>query len=224
MPYVVTEPKSVRGVYTTWEECQAATGDAAGSRQMRVETQEEGEAILAGGVILDTGWYAFTDGNALGGVGVVLVRMADGEDEPEVVNEIAASVKEVLGEAAIPGLESDLEVDESLDRLANILAEMAGLYAAINASPDGSRVTIVHDYMGVGAFMRKEWRARNSIVDAVGSVSRSLAERKGLQLRFQHQASHRSSHARRHDFARFNGRADELAAEGAAERLIDRRP
>jgi len=68
---------------------------------------------------------------------VVLVRVAEDESEPQVVREIATSVGQVFHGAALPWLESDKAIGEALDRLANILAEMAGLYAALQRAARG---------------------------------------------------------------------------------------
>lgn len=216
MPYVVTEPESIRDVYDTWAECQAAVSGVSGVRYQKVKSRAEAETMLAGtGVVLTPGLYAFTDGNDLGGVGVVVVRGTDNENrEPQVMQEIATSVGQVFRGAAIPGLESDQAIDEALGRLANILAEMAGLYAALSELPEGVEVTIVHDYAGVGAFMQDQWRAKDPVVSAVVIASRALAEVKKLRLRFVHQRGHMSTWAGRHDLARFNARADVLAAQG----------
>ncbi len=113
------------------------------------------EALL----ILPPGVYVFTDGNGLGGVGVVIVWVSiDERDESYIVQEIATFVNEVFHDVDIPGLESDPAIDETLGRLANILTELAGLYMALLKLPAGIRVTIVHDYTGVGAFMQEQWQ------------------------------------------------------------------
>ena len=68
MPYyVVTSPEP--GIYETREACQAATQGRKNPRFMKVETAEEAQAVLDGGVFLDPGLHAFTDANAAGGVG-----------------------------------------------------------------------------------------------------------------------------------------------------------
>jgi hypothetical protein len=163
VPYVVTQPDSVRGIYDTWADCQWAVSGMPGARYQKVKDREEAEAILSGaGVVLGPGLYAFTDGNGQGGVGVVLVRMAAEKGaHPQVVQEIATSVGEVFHGAAIPGLDSDQAVGAELGRLANILAELAGLYVALSELPEGAGVTIVHDYEGVGAWMEERWRLKD---------------------------------------------------------------
>lgn len=189
----------------------------SGVRYQKIKNREEAEAILAGtGVVLPPGLYAFTDGNDLGGVGLVVVRVADNQRaELDVMQEIATSVDQIFNGAAIPGLDSDHAIGEALARLANILAEMAGLYAALGELPEGVEATIVHDYEGVGAFMQESrWRAKDPIVRAVVSASRELAESRKLRLQFLHQRGHMSTWAGRHDLARFNARADALATQG----------
>jgi len=211
--YVVTEPESIRGVYESWPECQARLKGVSGTRYQRVETREAGEAMLAGaGVVMPLGLYAFTDGNALGGVGVVVVRGA-GAHEPIVLQELATNVCGAFSGAGIRGLASESEVVQELARLANILAEMAALYAALGAVPEGAEATVVHDYEGVSAFMDGRWRAKEPI-RSVTAASWALAEERSLGLAFRHQRGHRSTWAGRDDFARFNRRADELATEG----------
>jgi hypothetical protein len=103
MPYVIMLPESVAGVYETWDECLELLDGLKGERRcMEVASWEEGDATLAGeGVRLEPGFYAFTDGNALGGIGLVLVKMHDGDDL-EIVEELPTNVHKVL---------SDLELE-----------------------------------------------------------------------------------------------------------------
>lgn len=223
MPYVVTQPQGSRGIYDTWPECLAAVSGVPGARYQKVKSREEAQAILDGtGVVLPPGLYAFTDGNALGGVGVVIVRVGEQSNEPQVIHEIATSAGQVFNAVGIPGLESDREVDDALGRLHNILAEMAALYAALREVSVRVEITIVHDYKGVSAFMEGRWQAKDPIVESVVSACHDLAAEKELQLRFLHQHGHMSTWAGRHDLARFNGRADALARQGGPTRDPDR--
>jgi len=216
MPYVVTHPESIRDVYDSWAECQRAVSGVSGARYQKVRSAEEGWAMLAGtGVVLPPGLHAFTDGNREGGVGVVVVLETGNQStEPHVVKEIATSVGHVFHGAAIAGLETNQAINEALARLANILSELAGLYAALGGLPEGAEASIVHDYAGVGAFMENQWQPKDPVVEAVVSASRAVAKRKGLRLRFVHQPGHMSTWAGRNDFARFNARADVLASQG----------
>lgn len=44
MPYVVTAPPHVRGVYDSWSECKEAVEGVSGARYQKVKTRWEGEA------------------------------------------------------------------------------------------------------------------------------------------------------------------------------------
>lgn len=218
MPYVVVKPESAEGIYDTWDECLAALAGTKGERRyMKVSTREEAHSILNGtGVVLPPGAYAFSDGNALGGVGVVLVQMSERADEPVAKKEIATSVHEIFRDRPLPGLTSADEVQGALDRRRNILCEVAALFVAIEEIPAGSDVTIVHDYVGIADWMEKRSRPpRDAALKSVITECMQVSERKRLKIRYLHQPGHRSTWAGRHDLARFNARADALATQGS---------
>jgi hypothetical protein len=216
VPYVVTAPEAARGIYETWPECQAAVRGKKGAKFMKVADRAEAELILTGGgVVLAPGLYAFTDGNHYGGVGIVIVRGRDDPaEEPETLQEVATTVYAVFEGAGIRGLASAAEIQRELEARRNILAEMAGLYGALQLLPDGAAATAVYDYEGVGAFMEGRWKPSDEAIGAVVQASHKAIRRKGLAIAYLRQAGHRSNWAGRHDFARFNGRADELATAG----------
>jgi ribonuclease HI len=212
--YVVTAPASISGIYDTWDECRAAVSGVAGARYQGVSSREVAEAMLRGdGLRLEPGAYAFVDGNAMGGIGVVLVEQ--GGSGAASVREIATTVYDVFGRAAIPGLDTRSKITAATDGLQNILAELGGLYAAIEQAPRGSAVTVVHDYEGVGAWLQGRWKAKNPIVAEVVAACRRLTESKDLRLTFRHQRGHESTFAGRNDFAAYNARADALATDAA---------
>jgi ribonuclease HI len=216
--YVVTEPPSIRGIYETWEACRAAVSGVKGARYQGVSRREVAEAMLRGdGVRLDPGLYAFVDGNAMGGVGVVLVERDPGG--ADALEERATTVYEVFGGAAVPGLGARREITAATDRLRNVLAELAGLHAALRMAPAGAALTVVHDYEGVGAWMDGRWKARDPLVADIVAACRALARERRLRVAFRHQSGHESTFAGRNDFARYNARADALATD-AALRLV----
>jgi ribonuclease HI len=206
--YVVTAPDSVRGIYETWAECEAAVRGLSGARYQSVDSIEKAELMLGDGIALPPGLYAFTDGNAAGGVGVVLVRRVD---QTELIQELAVTVREVFSGALIPGLTSAAEVDAALARLHNILAELAGLFQALCLVEGGSEFTLVHDYAGVGAWMQHRWKTKDEIVAAIIERSRMLAQERSLRVTYLHQRGHQSSWVGEDEFARWNARADQLA-------------
>ncbi len=212
--YVVTAPAAISGIYDTWEECRAAVSGVAGARYQGVSSRAVAEAMLRGeGLRLEPGSYAFVDGNAMGGIGVVLVEL--GPSGPPSVRERATTVYEVFGGAGIPGLDTRPKITAATDGLQNILAELGGLYAALKAAPAGSTLTVVHDYEGVGAWPEGRWKAKNPIVAEVVAACRGLIEAGGLRVTFRHQRGHESTFAGRNDFAKYNARADKLATDAA---------
>lgn len=216
MPYVIVLPESVAGVYATWDECLSLLDDLKGDRRcMEVTSWKEGEDILAGvGVRLELGLHAFTDGNALGGIGLVLAEMHK-DDDLEIIEQLSTNVYDVLG---------DLELDEGetikagLSRTKNILAEMTALYLAVTRIRGNSAVTIVHDYVGVSDSIEgRSKRARDLLLRSVIGRTKDLIAEGDLTLTFRHQKGHRSDWAGRHDYARLNRLADELATRGARD-------
>jgi ribonuclease H-related protein len=212
--YVVTNPPSIQGIYDTWAACKAAVAGVPGARYQAVSSRETAEAMLRGdGLALGPGWYAFVDGNHLGGVGVVLVGPETGGER--TVKEISASVAEVLRDAGIPSLSSESAIADALDRLRNVLAELTALLLALREAPAGIALTVVHDYEGVGAWMEGRWKTKDPIVAEVVAACRALAATRGLSVTFRRQPGHQSTWAGRDDFARYNGRADRLATAAA---------
>jgi ribonuclease HI len=216
--YVVTAPASIRGIYETWDACRAAVSGIPGARYQGVSSREIAEAMLSGeGLQLEPGAYAFVDGNAMGGIGVVLVEQRDAG--PPSVREIATTVYEVFGCAGIASLDTRPKITAATDSLQNILAELGGLYIALTETPPGTALTVVHDYEGVGAWLEGRWKTKNPLVADVVAACRALVEARRLRVRFRHQRGHESTFAGRNDFARYNARADKLATE-AALRLV----
>jgi ribonuclease HI len=216
--YVVTAPAAIRGIYETWEACRAAVSGIPGARYQGVSSREIAEVMLSGeGLQLEPGAYAFVDGNAMGGIGVVLVEQRDAG--PPSVREIATTVYEVFGRAGIPSLDTRSKITAATDSLQNILAELGGLYVALAETPPGTALRVVHDYEGVGAWLEGRWKTKNPLVADVVAACRALVEARRLRVRFRHQRGHESTFAGRNDFARYNARADKLATE-AALRLV----
>lgn len=215
--YVVTKPDSARGIYETWAECKALVNRVRGARYQSVESREKAEAMLGDGIVLPAGTYAFTDGNAQGGVGVVIVD-GGGSAPPK---EHAVSVAQVFAGQGIAGLETDDDVEAALEGLHNILAELAGLFLALRLVPPPTELTIVHDYKGIAAWMEGRWKTRNPIVTSVVTACRQLVQDRGLVVTYQHQRGHQSSWAGRDDFAYWNDRADKLATRAGGSTIFD---
>jgi len=215
--YVVTEPVRIRGIYSSWADCAAAVKGVSGARYQAVGSREQAEAMLRGeGTELEPGLYAFVDGNHLGGVGVLIVeRSPDGE--PEIVEALGLTVEQVFAGAGMRSLSTRPAVRAALERLRNVLAELAALHLALRLVPEGAAVTVVHDYEGVGAWLEGRWRTKDPLVADVVAACRDLIGRRRLAVRFRRQRGHSAAWAGRDDFAHFNARADALATGAAAE-------
>lgn len=215
--YVVTEPERIRGIYDSWPACAAAVQGVSGARYQAVGSRAQAEAMLRGeGTALEPGLYAFVDGNHLGGVGVVLVeRTADGE--PEILEALGLTVYQVFAGAGLPSLATRPAIAAALRRLRNVLAELAALHLALRLVAEGTAMTVVHDYEGVGAWLEGRWRAKDPLVAEIVESCRALIGRRRLAVRFRRQRGHAASWAGRDDFAHFNARADALATEAAAD-------
>ena len=211
---MVTAPDRIRGVYDSWPACEAAVKGVRGARFQAVASRAQAEAMLRGeGATLASGRYAFVDGNHLGGVGVVIVDAASGE--PTVEEAIGMTVREVFAGGTVASLTEPKAIAAALVRLRNVLAELAALYLALRLVPEGSAVTVVHDYEGVGAWMTGRWKTRDPLVAEIVAACHALASARRLTLSFRHQRGHQSSWAARDDFAHFNAQADALATEAA---------
>jgi ribonuclease HI len=212
--YVVTAPESIRGIYETWDACRAAVSGVRGARYQAVASREVAEAMLRGeGLRLEPGRYAFVDGNAMGGIGVVLVDQGDAG--PLSVREIATTVYDVLPGTGIRELRERAAITAEANRLRNVLAELGALYAALDAVPRGSALTVVHDYEGVAAWIEGRWAARDAVVAALVAACRARIDARGLAVGFRRQPGHESTFAGRNDFAAYNARADALATDAA---------
>jgi hypothetical protein len=242
--YAIAEP--IRDVYDSLEKVRQDLLGRPGLRRgpVRVSSREEGWAILNDGVRMDPGRYAFTDASGSGGIAVVIVEMLNPEGEPACLREIPSTVSEAVEKGLVKGLNPG-ELMKAFGRSKHILGEMLALCMALQEGmrlPNvtaWSRLTIVHDYVGVSAWMRAgapagaafeilpgftdaaeiaaTWRPpRDPTVMKVVQACWRFAVESNLLLAFRHQPGHRSEAAGENHFVRFNVRADELAGEAAA--------
>jgi len=127
------------------------------------------------------------------------------------------TVPEIFEGEGISGLSSASSTEKQQARLRNILAEMAALYHVLSKAPGAQRLTVVHDYQGVAAWIEGRWKAEDPVVaSVVEACKRLIAERK-LVISFRYQESHQKTHVARDDFAFFNNVADRLATEAATK-------
>jgi len=227
--YLVEIPPDLPRVLGTWAEVQEALKGSGRARQMKVRSsnpatsaREHAQAIINGdGVVLEPGRrYAFTDANAKGGIGIVIVD--EGHDGIAMSSEWPpTNVYEVFERSKITGLASREQIAQALADQRNILAEMAALFAAVRTQPRQSELTVVYDYWGVEKWMQgSEWKeAKDPVTAAVVRACKDVIAQRGLAVGFRYQVAHQSTIIGRDDFASWNGRADALATQ-ASEVLV----
>lgn len=217
MPYVVVGPGTERRLFESWAACEAAVRGRPGIKYMKVHDPVEAQQVLDGGVALPPGLFAFTDANAAGGIGIVIVKGSTSPDAaPEVLAEVSTTVHEALAGERVEGLHDAESIAQALSDLANIFSEMVALLAALSHVPEGAEMTVVYDYKGVEAFMTGEFGSKDPAIRAVVSEAHGVTRDRNLKVLFRHQRGHSSTWAGRHDYAQFNALADALASRAVS--------
>lgn len=140
------------------------------------------DAVTALGEVVNgpTLWI-FTDGSSKGGYGAVIV-------EPG---------KRVLKLAGY----------QKMTSTRNVGAELNGFQLGIENAPRGSRVMVVSDYLGIAAWMTRNWKIKDSEVRGKIGRCRAIVQDRELDVTYCHHAGHQKDAS---DFTRWNALADEL--------------
>jgi len=97
----------------------------------------------------------------------------------------------------------------------NIGPEVCGLILGLELTPTHSPITVVHDYVGVGAWALGVWRCdpekKNRRLRVLVARVRKLIRRRKLDIKFIHHGGHQDNGS---DFTRWNCEADRLAGDG----------
>lgn len=92
----------------------------------------------------------------------------------------------------------------------NVAAEVMGVALGLRHSPKGSRVVVVSDYVGTGAWLAGHWKVRNrDCLLRLGAISEILFRRNLKIGVFVHHRGHQKD---RTDFTRYNNEADRLCS------------
>jgi viroplasmin and RNaseH domain-containing protein len=213
--YVILAPEPIKGICTTWDECRAKVTGVSGATFQKVLSRDAAQAMLDG--IPDRippGIFAFVDGNHRGGVGVVLVhRTAEGETSRK---EISTTLAKVFPEGLTLEDGRHLSADEALAAIRNIACELAAAYVAVQRVQPNTRLTIVHDYEGVEAWLMGRWRVRDPIVAVIIAQLLDRIQKANLCISFHHQRGHQADRLGLSDWIQENRRADALATQAAA--------
>ena len=92
----------------------------------------------------------------------------------------------------------------------NVASELRGALLGLRFSPKGTRVYLVHDYIGVGAWCVGAWKTRKPKARALITKIQETIARRELDVRFIHHGGHQRD---RSDFTRWNCVADRLCAD-----------
>ena len=114
---------------------------------------------------------------------------------------------------SIEGFSTPKQLKSALALRRTDIPELVGLLGALQLCPIDVNLTIVHDNVLVARYMEGTAKP-DKVVSPIVDACKAVARKKGLAaLRFHHQHGHRADRAGRHDYVRFNKRADALATQ-----------
>ena len=91
---------------------------------------------------------------------------------------------------------------------ANIGPELWSLLIGLGVVDPTKPLTVVHDYIGTGAWLVKAWRIKSpNVREAVEQIRETIKEREFTSIRFIHTAGHQKNDT---DFGLWNNRVDAL--------------
>jgi len=100
----------------------------------------------------------------------------------------------------------------------NVGAEMNGLILGLKHAQPGIPVWVVHDYVGVGAWITGGWEVKSpEVQDQIREVMKIIDER-DLTLNFFHHGGHQRDDSQ---FTKFNNLADALCSGKKAISLVE---
>jgi ribonuclease HI len=210
--YVVFGPASIRGIYTTWPECEAKVRGISGAKFQKAPSREQAESMLAGEKkTLPPGHYAVVDGNHRGGIGVVLIHQVDAARQTQ--EDLSTTLAAVFPDG-IPSEDAlTFSTAEALASIHNVAAELGAAYLALQRVPAAQAVTLVHDHEGVGAWLTGSWRTKDPVVRALVEAIRTTVARRQLRVTYQLQRGHQADRMGLDPLVQANQKADALATE-----------
>ena len=110
----------------------------------------------------------------------------------------------------LPGLSiHKLAAHEKPTSTRNVGAEMNGLILGLKHAQPGIPVWVVHDYVGVGAWITGGWEVKSfEMQEKIREIEKIIDER-DLNLNFMHHGGHQKDKS---DFTTFNNLADSLCS------------
>ena len=91
---------------------------------------------------------------------------------------------------------------------ANIGPELLSCLIGLKAADPTKPLTVVHDYIGTGAWLVGAWKIKSpNVQEVVDLIKETIKSREFASIRFIHTGGHQKNDT---DFGRWNSRADEL--------------
>jgi ribonuclease HI len=128
--------------------------------------------------------YAFTDGSSNGGYGAVLVEGGGGDVTTHSGWDQPTSTR-------------------------NVGAELNAMLLALRHAPEDSDLIVVSDYLGIAAWMTKNWKIKDPEVREKINQAGQMITEKNLDVLFCHHKGHQRNNT---DFTLWNSKADDLAS------------
>ncbi len=174
------------GLFYTWADCQKQVVGFSGAKFKSFESELEAKAWLIGdnAVVKDCEAYAYTDGSYNNDTGITG----------------GGGVLEFKGQKYFFAMRTT-EKDAEYNDMRNVGGEILAARAALNKAKElGIKsLHIYHDYEGVGAWVKGEWKANKSATQEWAA----FAKESGIDLVFTHVYSHTG--------IKWNEAADEIA-------------
>lgn len=96
-------------------------------------------------------------------------------------------------------------------RTRNVGAEVRGALLGLSYVPEGSKVVLVSDYPGVGAWLAGQWNIKDEEIKETITLIKNLLATKEIEIdRFYHHRGHQKDSSA---FTRWNGLADALCSQ-----------
>lgn len=93
----------------------------------------------------------------------------------------------------------------------NVGAEVNAYLLALDYLPEGSRIAVVHDYLGTGAWSKGYWNINRAEIRKKIDVAHKLEILNNLDVIFIHHKGHQKDKS---DFTKYNCLADWLCSDG----------
>ena len=184
--YAVKKGRQI-GIYKSWDDCKKEVDGFKGAEFKSFSSLDDAKAYLSEKDNYQKGYIAYVDGsyddkNKTYSGGVVIIK--DGK----IIKQI-----------------SEKYDDEGDSKLRNVAGEIAGARLAIDFAIENNfnKITIYHDYMGIGKWACDEWKANLPLTKDYKEFIKE--SRKKLEIKFVKVKGHSGN--------KYNEMADKLARD-----------